>query len=122
MAALRTSALAASHNAGHDHNAGNAGRSLRRLPAGSAQRFAKLRHLATPRNAAQRRATPRNASQQTCRGLDTLNGRSATRRPEKETTHMQCTEDIMLDRRMRLRQRAHSNAQRIQNYMGFGLQ
>ena len=97
------------------NNAGHAGRSWLHFPAGSAQRFAKLRHLATPRDASQRLGTPGNRAarlQHACRGLDTLNGRSATRRPEKNKTQMQCTEDIVLDRRMGLQQCVHSNQQR----------
>ena len=69
---------------------------------------ATLRKTAAPRNASQRLAT---RLQHASRGLDTLNGRSATRRPEKETNQMQCTEDIVLHRRMRLRQHVHSNQQ-----------
>ena len=61
----------------------------------------------------QRFATSRNSLatrlQRASRGIDTLNGRSATRRPEEEKNQMHCTEDIVLHRRMRLRQCVHSN-------------
>ena len=76
---------------------------LARMPP-PAQRSAELRRLATPRNASQR-------VQYASRGIDTLNGRSATRRPEKETNQMQCTEDIVLHRHMRLRQHVQYNQQ-----------
>ena len=55
---------------------------------------ATLRKAAAPRHTSQHLAT---RLQHACRGLDTLNGRSATRRPEKETNQMLCTEDIVLD-------------------------
>ena len=75
------------------------------LPSGVS---ATLRNSVAPRNASQRLAT---RLQHAPRGLDTLNGRSATRRPENEKNTMQCTEGIVLDRCMRLRQRVHSNQQ-----------
>ena len=58
---------------------------------------ATLRKAAAPRHASQRLAT---RLQHASRGLDTLNGRSATRRPEKETNQMHCTEDIVLRQRV----------------------
>ena len=80
------------------------------------------RHASQNCGASQRLATPRNASQRlatrlrhACRGLDTLNGRGATRRPEKSKNQTQCTEDIVLHRRMRLRQHVNSNQQRNQD-------
>ena len=74
------------------------GGAFQRDQRNASQTCGASRRLATPRNASQHLAT---RLQHASRALDTLNGRSATRRPEKETNQMHCTEDIVLDMRLR---------------------